>query len=274
MRAGIRKALIENIPRIKDCYEPTVPNKKTIKPYIVIVQGEDADNEGNAIGFRRTINIWLYEKRTTFNKLDELTKEVIEALDFKTIIDDTSNEVFTCIYEGAVGQDVIDEEWEAIIRCLRFSVIALEDKEDTTNDRWVEALSRHTKDLLEIESYKDNWKKNFIAPCALWRTTHIENKRINYHLIEITKTMKCHVVSKNKDEIVKLLEALETSLIIDKRIRLREDKNMYLTLVSVVEDRESDMFTTGQLTAVFKMIGKIKREGPTMDKIYGNGNLK
>lgn len=28
MRAGIRKALIENIPRIKDCYEPTVPNKK------------------------------------------------------------------------------------------------------------------------------------------------------------------------------------------------------------------------------------------------------
>lgn len=85
MRAGIRKALIENIPRIKDCYEPTVPNKKTIKPYIVIVQGEDADNEGNAIGFRRTINIWLYEKRTTFNKLDELTKEVVEALDFKTI---------------------------------------------------------------------------------------------------------------------------------------------------------------------------------------------
>lgn len=53
MRAGIRKALIENIPRIKDCYEPTVPNKKTIKPYIVVVQGEDADNEGNAIGFRR-----------------------------------------------------------------------------------------------------------------------------------------------------------------------------------------------------------------------------
>ncbi|HGT0187972.1 TPA: hypothetical protein ACMVMM_001982 [Clostridioides difficile] len=86
--------------------------------------------------------------------------------------------------------------------------------------------------------------------------------------------MKCHVVSKNKDEIVKFLEALETSLIIDKRVRLREDKNMYLTLVSVVEDRESDMFTTGQLTVVFKMIGKIKREGPIMDKIYSNGNLK
>ncbi|HBG7268918.1 TPA: hypothetical protein KRD69_003776, partial [Clostridioides difficile] len=117
-------------------------------------------------------------------------------------------------------------------------------------------------------------KKNFIAPCCLWRTTNIENKRINYHLIEITKTMKCHVVSKNKDEIIKLLEALETKLIIDKRVRLREDKNMYLTLVSVVEDRESDMFTTGQLTVIFKMIGKIKREGPIMNAIYNSGNLR
>lgn len=72
--------------------------------------------------------------------------------------------------------------------------------------------------------------------------------------------MKCHVVSKNKDEIVKLLETLETHLIIDKRVRLREDKNMYLTLVSVVEDRESDMFSSGQLTVVFKMIGKIKEK--------------
>ncbi|HBG1250507.1 TPA: hypothetical protein KPG67_001361, partial [Clostridioides difficile] len=80
--------------------------------------------------------------------------------------------------------------------------------------------------------------------------------------------------SKNKDEIVKLLEELETKLIIDKRVRLREDKNMYLTLVSVVEDRESDMFTTGQLTVIFKMIGKIKREGPIINEIYSNGNLR
>ncbi|HCQ6147473.1 TPA: hypothetical protein ACSRFI_003702 [Clostridioides difficile] len=273
MRAGIRKALIDNIKELKGCYEPNIPNKDTKKPYMVVVQGQDNDH-GETIGFERSIEVWIYEGRTTFKKLDKLTKQVVEVLDMNTIVDESENEAFTCIYKGTSENDIVVEEWDAIARGIRFSVIALEDKEDTTNDRWVEALSRHTKDLLEIESYKDNWKKNFIAPCALWRTTHIENKRINYHLIEITKTMKCHVVSKNKDEIVKLLETLETSLIIDKRVRLREDKNMYLTLVSVVEDRESDMFTTGQLTAVFKMIGKIKREGPTMDKIYGNGNLK
>lgn len=61
MRAGIRQKLIDSIPELKNCYEPTVPSKDTPKPYAVIVQGSD-DEQNNPTSFKRTIEIWFYEK--------------------------------------------------------------------------------------------------------------------------------------------------------------------------------------------------------------------
>ena len=71
MRAGIRQALIDNIPELLNCYEPNVPKMETPKPYSVIVQGKDEEVSAH-ISFSRNIEIWLYEKRTTFKKLDIL----------------------------------------------------------------------------------------------------------------------------------------------------------------------------------------------------------
>jgi hypothetical protein len=269
MRAGIRKALIDNIPELTDCFEPTVPGKDTLKPYAVVLQGNDVDN-GDTIGFKRTIEIWIYEKRTTFKKLDILTKKVKDCLDFETIIDE--NEAFTCIYEGAAGQDVVDEEWDCIARGLSFSVIALYEDTGEVSDTWVEALSKYTNELLGINVYKDNWKMNFVAPCALWRVTDVEQERVNYDLVKIDKTLKCHIVSKNKDDITNLLDMLETQLIIDKRVQLNE-RRMFLKVDNVKESRDADMFTTGQLTVSFTLLGKIKRDIPTLNHMYGRGSI-
>ncbi len=269
MRVGIRKALIDNIPELIDCFEPTVPGKDTLKPYAVVLQGNDVDS-GDTIGFKRTIEIWLYEKRTTFKKLDMLTKKVIDCLDFKTIVDE--NEAFTCKFEGSTGQDVVDEDWDCIARGLQFSIIALYEDTGEISDTWVEALSKYTNELLGINVYKDNWKMNFVAPCALWRVTDVEQERINYDLIKIDKTLKCHIVSKDKDEIINLLNKLEMQLIIDKRVQLNE-RRMFLKVDKVKENRDADMFTIGQLTIDLALLGKIKRDIPTLNHMYGRGSI-
>lgn len=269
MRAGIRKALIDNIPELIDCFEPTVPSKDTPKPYAVVLQGNDVDN-GDTIGFKRTIEIWIYEKRTTFKKLDMLTSKVINCLDFKTIVDE--NEAFTCKFEGSTGQDVVDEDWDCIARGLQFSVIALYEDTGEVSDTWIEALSKYTNELLGINVYKDNWKMNFVAPCVLWRATDVEQERVNYDLIRIDKTLKCHIVSKDKEEIVNLLDKLETKLIIDKRVQLNE-KRMFLKVDNVKENRDADMFTTGQLTINLALLGKIKRDTPTLNHMHGRGSV-
>lgn len=119
MRAGIRQALIDNIPELANCYEPNVPNKDTLKPYAVILQGTD-DEESKPVSFVSNIEIWLYEKRTTFKKLDSLYKQVVKALHLKTITDPTTNQTFTAVFNGTIGQDIVDEEWDAIARGISF----------------------------------------------------------------------------------------------------------------------------------------------------------
>lgn len=268
MRVGIRQHLIDNIPELKDCYEPTVPNKDTLKPYAVVLQGSDDDN-GDTIGFKRSIEIWIYEKRTTFQKLDKLSENIIKALNLNTITDINTNESFTCIYEGASGQDVIDEEWNAIARGLKFSVIALNNEEDKTEDVWVETLSLYTQKLLNINVYRDTWKKDFVAPCALWRTVSTETTRLNYHLLKINKLLTCHIVSKNDDEITKLIEQLELKLSIDKKIKLVSKNALNLRIVSVTNNKEADMFSKGQLIVKLELIGRIKQQAPIIEHVYG-----
>lgn len=274
MRAGIRQKLKDNILELQDCYEPTVPGKDTKKPYGIILQGSDDDN-GEVVGFKRTIEIWLYEKRTTFKNLDSLSQKVIDTLDMQVITDSTTNEVFTCIFDGAIGQDVIDEDWNAIARGLRFTIIALHEDDEANTDTWLEAISAYTKGISTNMIYLNNWKKNFVVPSILWRVKSTSIERENYSLAKESKTLVCHVASKSKSEINKILDDIENKLIADLKIPLDIVDRRYLTIESIEEDREADMFSKGQLTVKFFRRKMIERnEGPLMQSISGRGNLE
>lgn len=273
MRAGIRQYLIDSVTELKDCYEPTVPTTDTLKPYAVILQGSDNDN-GEIVGFKRSIEIWLYEKRTTFNNLDLLADKVIKALDMQVITDTRTNETFTCIFSEAIGQDVIDEEWNAIARGLRFTVIALHEDDEVNTDPWLDALKEYTNSITDHTVYLNTWKKNFEVPSILWRVKSQSKERENYCLIKENKTLVCHIASNNKNEINKLLDDIENRLISDLKILLDSADRRYLTIESINEDREADMLSKGQLTVKFFRRKMIQiNDGPTINKIHSRGNL-
>ncbi|NFO57726.1 hypothetical protein FDB39_12665 [Clostridium botulinum] len=274
MRHGIRQKLLDTVKNLKGCYEPSVPNKDTLKPYAVVLQGSDDDN-GEVVGFKRTIEIWLYEDKTTFKNLDKLVEEVIKTLDMQVIEDLKTNETFTCIFNGTIGQDLIDEEWQAITRGLRFTVISLHDENEINTDKWLDALSDYTKDIIKLPIYLNNWKQNFEVPSILWRVQDQEKERESNALIKERKTLICHIASNNKNEINELLENIEDSLISDLKIPFDLADRRYLTIESIEEDREADMFTKGQLTVkVYKRKMVKRKEVPKINKIYGSGTLK
>lgn len=273
MRAGIRQKLLDSIPELKGCYEPTVPSKDTVKPYAVIVQGSD-DEQNNPTSFKRTIEIWLYEKRTTFQKLDFLSSKVIKALDLETIEDVNTKETFTCMFNGTIGQDIIDEEWNAISRGLQFSIIALHGEEEVTGEPWVESLSLYTENITGLKVYREYWKKNFQLPSMLWRTINSNRERINGALIKVNKTLRCHVVDRNKSNIEQILNVLEDKLITDLKIPLDIKNRRYLTIESIQEDRTADMLGTGQLTVTFSRHQQIEDDTPYIEKIYSRGNIE
>lgn len=274
MRAGIRQHLKDSITDLKDCYEPTVPTADTLKPYAVILQGSDDDN-GEIVGFKRTIEIWLYETRTTFKNLDSLADKVIKSLDMKVIEDSKTNETFTCIFGGAIGQDVIDEEWNAIARGLKFTVIALHEDDEVNTDTWLQALSEYTKTITEHTVYLNTWKKNFEVPSILWRVKSQNKERETNAVIKETKTLVCHITSNNKNEINKLLDDIEDKLISDLKIPLDLADRRYLTIESIDEDREADMLSKGQLTVKFFRRRMIQiNEVPAINRINSRGSLK
>lgn len=273
MRAGIREQIINTVSELKDCYEPNVPDKSTEKPYAVVVQCDDTDN-GEVVGFKRTIEIWLYETRTTFRNLDSLADKVIKALNMQVITDTKTNETFTCRFEGAIGQDIVDEEWDAIARGIKFTVIALHEEDEVNTDSWLDALNEYTKSITNHKIYLNNWKKNFEVPSILWRVQNKSKERENFALIKESKTLICHIASNNKNEINKLLDDIEDKLITDMKIPLDLADKRYLTIESILEDREADMLSKGQLTVKFFRRKMIENNTPIINNIHGGGKIK
>lgn len=273
MRAGIRKQILSLIPDFKDCYEPNVPDKTTEKPYAIVVQGSD-DEKGKVIGFERSIEVWIYQDRTTFKNLDILTDKVIKALNMQSIEDTDAGETFTCRFGGTIGQDIVDHEWDAIARGLRFTVIALHEEDEVNTDSWLDALSEYTKKIIDYTVYLNSWKKNFEVPSILWRVKSSGKERETNAVIKESKTLICHIASNNENEINKLLEDIENRLVSDLKIPLDLADRRYLTLESIEEDREADMLSKGQLTVKFFRRRMIQiNESPTINKINSRGNL-
>lgn len=274
MRGGIREHLLSTVPELKGCYEPTVPTKDTLKPYAIVLQGSDDDN-GEVVGFKRTIEIWLYETRTTFKNLDLLSEKIIKALNMQVVEDNKVNETFTCIFSGAIGEDVIDEEWNAIARGLRFTVIALHEEDEVNTDAWLDAIKDYMKVITDNTVYLNTWKKSFEVPSILWRVKDTSKIRESNSLIKESKTLICHITSNNKNEINKLLDIIEDRLISDLKIPLDLADRRYLTIESINEDREADMLSKGQLTVkLFRRKMVQRKKYPTINHISCRGELK
>ncbi|BAH06776.1 hypothetical protein [Clostridium kluyveri] len=273
MRDGIREKLLDSIPELKECYEPTVPDKSTEKPYAVILQGSD-DKQNNPTSYSRGIQIWLYDKRLTFNTLDSLMEKVIAALDLQTITKDTG-ESYTCVFNGTIGDDVIDEEWDAIARGLKFNVIALHEESESYVDSWVGAVSNYINGLINIPVYPEYWVKNFAVPSVLCRVLKTDLSPATLGANRVMKTIRCHFVSRDKSMANKFIDTVESQLIQDTKIPLDIADRRYLTISSIREDREADPFTVGQLSVDFFRLENIKRKNiPVMNKIYGRGSIK
>lgn len=273
MRLAIRNQLLKEVTELKGCYEPNVPDKQTEKPYSVVVAKDDTDN-GEVVGFKRSIEIWLYDERLSFKSLDKLAEQSIKALNLKVITNPKTGESFTCKFDGIIGQDIVDEEWNAIAKGLKFTIIALHEDTEENKDRWLDALSNYSKSIIDIPVYLNNWKSNFQVPSILWRVTNKDRVRETNRVIREEKTLICHVVSENKSEIEQILDTIEEHLITDLKIPYDIENRRYLTIKSITEDKEADMITKGQLTIELFKRKMIEDNTPKLKNIIGKGIIK
>ncbi|WP_416176061.1 hypothetical protein [Clostridium sp.] len=201
-------------------------------------------------------------------------EKVIAALDLQTVTEDTG-ESYTCVFNGTVGDDVVDEEWDAIARVLKFTVIALHEEDESPVDPWIEAVSSYITSLTDLPVYSDYWRKNFAVPSVLCRILKVTPAPATLGANKILKTIRCHFVSRNKGEANNYISTVENELIQDTKIPLDIADRRYLTISSIREDRDADPLTVGQLSVDFFRLESVKRNNaPAMEKIYGRGTIK
>jgi len=277
MRAAIRQKLIDSIPKIEGrVYEPQAAGATTQKPYLVLRQGVDAE-ESLWAGFRRIIEVFPYVSRTTFQKVDELANKVIEVLDKQLLTDATTGEVFTCQYLGTVGQDFIDEDWDAITRGLRFAVMALQPvavQETVASDTWVEALATWAENLLgeEWTVYRNRWPLGYVRPAVLWRLADISAVGTSRAAFEIHKLMAGHVLGATPNqETVAVLQIVQ-GLIQAIKVPLDLANKKYMTVVEPRGDYRMDALTRGQISVMLTRVTmRPFEEAPLMQKIEAAG---
>ncbi|MBB6673016.1 hypothetical protein [Cohnella nanjingensis] len=279
MRNGIRQRLLTAVPGITDVYEPHAADADSVKPYLVITQGEDSE-ESDWAGFRRIIEIWPVVDRTSFAEVDKLAKQIQSALDEQLLADPDTSEVFTCSYIGSNGADEVDTEWNAITRGLRFAVYAIQPvglPELAVDDPWLEALAVWTEQQLGADwtVYRGLWPPGYTRPSVLWRIAGMETGEVAAAAIEVRMRFVGHVLGTSQTETNAALVLLPWKLQTSVKIPLDLADRRYLQVINPAADHKADALTGGQLSVTLKR--KVARPAdfaPLMAQIYSTGKLE
>lgn len=276
MRTAIKQKLINEIPDIQGrCYEPHAAGPNISKPYLVIRQGVDSE-DSLWTGFRRIIEVWPYVARTTFQKVDDLAGKVIAALDKQLITDEQTGEAFSCQYLGTIGQDYVDEDWDAITRGLRFAVLALQPVNVVDNappDPFIETIATWTESRYPgWHVYRQIWPLGYQKPAIMWRMSNERYELFNIHSSWRYVDIVGHVVSTALGEQNAMVSELAKAL--QLAIKIPGDGG-FLTVLNVRSDLQVDGFRQGQIRLTLRGVVKPTEDaGIFIQKVQTNGQWR
>ncbi|MNJ41104.1 hypothetical protein D3C77_360150 [compost metagenome] len=278
MRNAIRERLIASVPELKDVLEPHAAEEDTPKPYAVVLQGEDGE-ESPWAGFRRIVEIWPYVSRSTFGRVDELEKKIIAALD-KQMLTTETGEVFSSVYLGSAGQDIVDEEWDAITRGMQFAVMALQPvgtDGQITSDPWVPALASWTTSVIGAEwtVYNGFWPLGYSRPAVMWRVTNIEVKTLAFSTYQITKRFTVHTLGDGRHPEHAAVNALVAALGSAIKIPFDLADRRYLTVTDPKANIGADALREGQITVTLsRRVARSNDEAPLIRSVNYKSIIK
>jgi len=271
MRSAIRNKLIQDIVEIEGrVYEIQVPTKDTPKPFLIVKQGIDALTEAWA-GYRRTVDVIVVSKRTSFKEVDKLAKKVIQSLDRQIVVDTDTNEAFTCLYDNS-SIDYIDDDWNAITRTVSFSVLALRPyilEEYIESSEVVEAIYKWTEEnFKDLKVYKNIIPMDYVTPGVVWRLEKVETTQLTNIHIKNNYTLRGHVLGrilgdeeKIGKDIVKLLRQSKKIHYLDK----------FFTVDNIDYSSARDKYRDGQINLVVYSLDYLTKTANKINKVNVRG---
>lgn len=245
MRATLRQLLIDGVPQVQGrVYEPHAAEANTQKPYLVLKEGVQ-DPEADWAAFSTVIEVWPYVDRTTFQQVDALAGAVINALHRARFADD--GEQYLIDYLGTVGQDFVDDDWDAITRGLRFRVFALGWLNGLSYDPDpVAVLQNWTKATFpEVHTDPATWLPADATPGVYWRLVRLTPVQITVAVSWLEAQIAGHILVPTA--AVRLTWVRKITEGLAKQRRLKMPDGGLLELMKVSADSEADPMRKGQV---------------------------
>lgn len=263
MREAIRQALIDGVPEVEGrVYEPFAAGPETEKPYLIVRETAEEDNTEWA-GFRGRVEVWPYVEQGSLKDVDDLSKEIAVALNMK-LLEGDDGDALTCIHDGS-GEDIVDEEWDALTRCVYFYALALQPAGTpgpVENDPWIDALVDWTKEKLGegYNVYGGKLPASYKRPAVLWRLDNTSIDDAGALAFVVSKQVACHIFGRNAIEEGNIAISIAEQMGAAAKIPLKPSERLYMTLQSINATLYTDALKQGHLRAILTRRTKRPRE--------------
>lgn len=263
MREAIRQALIDGVPEVEGrVYEPFAAGPETEKPYLIVRETAEEDNTEWA-GFRGRVEVWPYVEQGSLKDVDDLSKEIALALNMQ-LLEGDDGDALTCIHDGS-GEDIVDEEWDALTRCVYFYALALQPAETpgpAENDPWIDALVSWTKEKLGdgYNVYGGKLPASYKRPAVLWRLDNTSIDDAGALAFVVSKQVACHIFGRNAIEEGNIAISIAEQMGAAVKIPLKPSERLYMTLQSINATLYTDALKQGHLRAILTRRTKRPRE--------------
>ena len=263
MREAIRQALIDGVPEVESrVYEPFAAGPKTEKPYLIVRETAEEDNTEWA-GFRGRVEVWPYVEQGSLKDVDDLSKKIALALNMQ-LLEGDDGDALTCIHDGS-GEDIVDEDWDALTRCVYFYALALQPAGTpgpVENDPWIDALVNWTKEKLGegYNVYGGKLPASYKRPAVLWRLDNTSIDDAGALAFVVSKQVACHIFGRNAVEEGNIAISIAEQMGAAVKIPLKPSERLYMTLQSINATLYTDALKQGHLRAILTRRTKRPRE--------------
>ena len=263
MREAIRQALIDGVPEVESrVYEPFAAGPETEKPYLIVRETAEEDNTEWA-GFRGLVEVWPYVEQGSLKDVDDLSKKIALALNMQ-LLEGDDGDALTCIHDGS-GEDIVDEDWDALTRCVYFYALALQPAGTpgpVENDPWIDALVNWTKEKLGegYNVYGGKLPASYKRPAVLWRLDNTSIDDAGALAFVVSKQVACHIFGRNAVEEGNIAISIAEQMGAAVKIPLKPSERLYMTLQSINATLYTDALKQGHLRAILTRRTKRPRE--------------
>lgn len=252
-RDALFDALVAGVPavagRVFESFAAPQPlSDEADLPFLVVeVGGEQVDGTWQVS--TNTVDVFAFVERTAFATVDGIMASVNAALNNRRFVDASTMVVVE--HEGASGPDMVEDDYRALVRGIRFRVYNVSTwlAATTYSPDIVAAMNAWTVGIYpDLGTNPATWAPSNTTPAVYWRMHQIRRVDPYPWGAQYTLALRAHVIVPGQEARRSWVRRLAMRLPQSRLVVV--SNGAWFRFTDVSADVEADAFATGQIEVV------------------------